>query len=105
MVSTSTPGRFFPSPFKFTRAEGVRGVIILDNEGHPIQSDFDLETTKNVATQILPLISSARGVIASLNESDMKIVRLKINKGEVIMFLDDAGLIYIMLKLSESTAF
>ncbi len=105
MVSTSTPGRFFPPPFRFARIEGVRGVIILDKEGHPIQSDLDAETTANVAMQILSLLSRARGVIDALHDGGLKFLRLETNKGEVMVAPDDAGLILIVLKSREAPAF
>ncbi len=102
MVSTSTPGRFFPPPPRFAHIEGIRGVIILDKDGHPIQSDLDAETTANVAVQILPLLNGARGVIDALQEGGLQFLRLETNKGEVLVAPDDAGLILIVLKSREA---
>jgi predicted regulator of Ras-like GTPase activity (Roadblock/LC7/MglB family) len=35
---------------RFARYEGVRGVIVTNNEGLPISSDQDVETTEKLLT-------------------------------------------------------
>ncbi len=90
---------------KFAHIEGVRGVIITDKEGLPIQSDLDMETTENCAAQITSLVGRARSVVDALQEGGLKFLRLETNKGEVMVAPDDAGLILIVLKSRDAPAF
>ncbi|HMF30748.1 MAG TPA: roadblock/LC7 domain-containing protein [Candidatus Lokiarchaeia archaeon] len=83
---------------KFAQMEGVRGVIITDKEGLPIQSDLDTETTENVSAHITSLVGRSKMVVDALQEGGLKFLRLETNKGEVMVAPDDAGLILIVLK-------
>ena len=77
--------------------EGVRGVIVCDSEGLPIQSDLDTETTENVAAYITSLIGRARNICDALKEGDLGFVSLTTAKGEV-MIAPQEGLNLIVLK-------
>ena len=82
---------------RFSSMEGVRGVIVCDSEGLPIQSDLDTETTEATAAYITSLIGHARNTCAALKEDGLKFVRLETGKGEV-MLAPEQDLILIVLK-------
>lgn len=82
---------------RFSSMEGVRGVIVCDSEGLPIQSDLDTETTEATAAYITSLIGRAKNTCDALKEGELKFVRLETEKGEV-MIAPEQGLILIVLK-------
>ena len=82
---------------RFSTMEGVRGVIVCDADGLPIQSDLDTETTEATAAYITSLIGRARNTADALKEGELKFVRLETSKGEV-MIAPEQGLILIVLK-------
>jgi predicted regulator of Ras-like GTPase activity (Roadblock/LC7/MglB family) len=82
---------------RFSSMEGVRGVIVCDQEGLPIQSDLDTETTEKTAAYITSLIGRARNICDALKEGDLAFVRLETAKGEV-MIANTEGLNLIVLK-------
>ncbi|GAB4321992.1 MAG: hypothetical protein Kow0069_26560 [Promethearchaeota archaeon] len=83
---------------RFNAMEGVRGVIITDQEGLPLSSDLDTETTENVAAHITSLVGRAHNVIEALNEGNVRFLRIETDKGEVMVAPDEGGLILIVLK-------
>ncbi|MHA1110811.1 MAG: roadblock/LC7 domain-containing protein [Promethearchaeota archaeon] len=82
---------------RFSSMEGVRGVIVCDQEGLPIQSDLDTETTEKTAAYITSLIGRARNICDALKEGELAFVRLETAKGEV-MIANTEGLNLIVLK-------
>ncbi len=82
---------------RFSSMEGVRGVIVCDQEGLPIQSDLDTETTEKTAAYITSLIGRARNICDALKEGKLAFVRLETAKGEV-MIANTEGLNLIVLK-------
>ncbi len=82
---------------RFSSMEGVRGVIVCDQEGLPIQSDLDTETTEKTAAYITSLIGRARNICDALKEGPLAFVRLETAKGEV-MIANTEGLNLIVLK-------
>ena len=70
---------------RFSTMEGVRGVIVCDADGLPIQSDLDTETTEATAAYITSLIGRARNTADALKEGELKFVRLETSKGEVMI--------------------
>ena len=90
---------------RFSSKEGVRGVIICDQEGLPIQSDLDTETTEKTAAYITSLIGRARNICAALNEGELAFVRLETEKGEVkIASIEGYNLIVLGQKERRPTA-
>ena len=82
---------------RFSSMDGVRGVIVCDQEGLPIQSDLDTETTEKTAAYITSLIGRARNICDALKEGELAFVRLETAKGEV-MIANTEGLNLIVLK-------
>ncbi|MHA1338455.1 MAG: roadblock/LC7 domain-containing protein [Promethearchaeota archaeon] len=82
---------------RFSSMEGVRGVIVCDSEGLPIQSDLDTETTEATAAYITSLIGRAKAICDALKEGNLNFVRLETEKGEV-MIAPQEGLNLIVLK-------
>lgn len=77
--------------------EGVRGVIVCDSEGLPIQSDLPTEITEATAAYITSLVGKSRSTCDALKEGDLHFIRLETEKGEV-MIAPESGLILIVLK-------
>lgn len=82
---------------RFSSMEGVRGVIVCDEEGLPIQSDLDTDTTEATAAYITSLIGRAQAICDALKEGPLAFVRLETEKGEV-MIAPQEGLNLIVLK-------
>ncbi|MHA1821438.1 MAG: roadblock/LC7 domain-containing protein [Promethearchaeota archaeon] len=82
---------------RFSSMEGVRGVIVCDSEGLPIQSDLDTETTESVAAYITSLVGRAVNICEALKEGELNFIRLETAKGEV-MIAPQEGLNLIVLK-------
>ncbi|MHA1729161.1 MAG: roadblock/LC7 domain-containing protein [Promethearchaeota archaeon] len=82
---------------RFSSMDGVRGVIVCDSDGLPIQSDLDTETTEATAAYITSLIGRARNTCDALKEGALKFVTLETEKGQV-MIAPEQGLILIVLK-------
>jgi predicted regulator of Ras-like GTPase activity (Roadblock/LC7/MglB family) len=85
---------------KFMNEEGVRGVIICDGEGLPIQSSFkseQIERTEEISAYITSLIGRAKQTCDVLGEGALNFVRLETAKGEV-MIAPQEGLILIILR-------
>ncbi|MCP4760725.1 MAG: roadblock/LC7 domain-containing protein [archaeon] len=82
---------------RFSSMEGVRGVIVCDAEGLPIQSDLDTETTEATAAYITSLIGRATNICDALKEGGLKFVTLETAKGQV-MIAPQEGLNLIVLK-------
>jgi predicted regulator of Ras-like GTPase activity (Roadblock/LC7/MglB family) len=90
---------------KFMQEEGVRGVIICDGEGLPIQSSFkgeQIERTEEISAYITSLIGRAKQTCEVLGEGSLNFVRLETSKGEV-MIAPQEGLILIVMRASISS--
>ncbi|MHA1370216.1 MAG: roadblock/LC7 domain-containing protein [Promethearchaeota archaeon] len=83
---------------RFASREDVRGVIVCDSEGLPIQSDLDAETTELVSAHVTSLVGRARKVVNGLQEGSLHFLKIEDDKGEVLIAPDEAGLILIVLK-------
>ncbi|MFX0099698.1 MAG: roadblock/LC7 domain-containing protein [Candidatus Hodarchaeota archaeon] len=83
---------------RFTARDDVRGVIITDNEGLPIQTDLDTETTELVAANVTSLVGRGRKVTDALQEGNLHFLKLETDKGEVLIAPDPAGFILVVLK-------
>ncbi len=77
--------------------KGVRGVIICDSSGLPIDSNMDIEISEEVAAYVTSLIGKGRQVVDALNEGTLKFIRLEASKGETMVALE-GNLIFIFLK-------
>lgn len=73
-------------------------MIITDNEGLPLSSDLDVDTTEMVAAQITALVGRAHNVTNALEEGELNFLRLETQKGEVMVAPEQDGLILIVLK-------
>jgi predicted regulator of Ras-like GTPase activity (Roadblock/LC7/MglB family) len=82
---------------RFEEEEGVRGVIICDTEGLPIQSSLDTETAEATAAHITALVGRARLCAESLREGNLNFIRLETARGEV-MIAPQEDLILIILR-------
>jgi predicted regulator of Ras-like GTPase activity (Roadblock/LC7/MglB family) len=83
---------------RFARYEGVRGVIVTNNEGLPISSDQDVETTEKVSALITSLIGKAMNVVKELGESALNFVTLDLEDGEILIAPEQD---YILIVLRE----
>ncbi|MFX1400627.1 MAG: roadblock/LC7 domain-containing protein [Promethearchaeota archaeon] len=77
--------------------EGIRGVIICDSTGLPIDSTMDINISEEVAAYVTLLIGKGKQVIEALNEGSLKSIRLETSKGETMIALE-SNLILIILK-------
>ncbi|MFX0211678.1 MAG: roadblock/LC7 domain-containing protein [Candidatus Hodarchaeota archaeon] len=84
---------------RFARYEGVRGVIVTNNEGLPISSDQDVETTEKVSALITSLIGKAMNVVKELGESALNFVTLDLEDGDLLHFGTDEAYILVLLIL------
>ena len=82
---------------RFSSMEGVRGVIVRDAEGLPIQSDLDTETTEATAAYITSLIGRATAICDALREGTLQFINLETESGTV-MIAPQEGLNLIVLK-------
>jgi predicted regulator of Ras-like GTPase activity (Roadblock/LC7/MglB family) len=83
---------------RFEEREGIRGVIICDSTGLPIDSNLDIELSEEAAAYITSLIGKARQVVEALKEGDLKFIRLETVKNTEIMVALEENLILIILK-------
>ena len=77
--------------------EGIRGVIICDSTGLPIDSNLDINITEEVAAYVMFLIGKGKQVVDALNEGSLNFIRLETSTGEVMVALE-SNLILIILK-------
>jgi len=64
---------------------GVRGVIITSNEGLPISSTLDVDTTESVSALVTGLVGKAKAVTKELNEGELNFFTLDTEKGEILV--------------------
>jgi len=86
---------------RFEEREGIRGVIICDSSGLPIDSNMKIEISEEVAAYVTSLIGKGKQVVKALNEGVLKFIRLETSVGdesrEVMVALEE-NLILIILK-------
>ncbi|MFW9947202.1 MAG: roadblock/LC7 domain-containing protein [Promethearchaeota archaeon] len=82
---------------RFEEREGIRGVIICDSTGLPIDSNLDINITEEVAAYVTSLIGKGQQVVDALKEGSLKFIRLETSKGETMVALE-SNLILIILK-------
>lgn len=81
---------------RFASREDVRGVIITDDEGLPIQTDLDTETTELVAAQVTSLVGRARKVVDGLKEGDLHFLKIETSKGEVLIAPEENWILIVL---------
>ena len=82
---------------RFEEREGIRGVIICDSSGLPIDSNMDIEISEEISAYITSRIGKANQLVHALKEGGLKFIRLETSKGE-IMIAEEEQLILIILK-------
>ncbi len=82
---------------RFEEREGIRGVIICDSSGLPIDSNMEIEVSEEIAAYVTSLIGKGKQVVKALNEGDLSFIRLETSKGETMIALEE-NLILIILK-------
>ena len=82
---------------RFEEREGIRGVIICDSSGLPIDSNVDINVSEEVAAYVTSLIGKSRQVVKALKEGVLNFIRLETSEGEVMVALE-TDLILIILK-------
>lgn len=82
---------------RFEEREGIRGVIICDSSGLPIDSNMDIEISEEFSAYVTSLIGKAKQLVQSLKEGGLKFIRLETSKGEIMIALEEQ-LILIILK-------
>jgi len=69
--------------------KGVKGVLIMNNDGHAIRSNFSPEDTENYASLVSQLALKAAGVVRTLDESDeLAFLRVRSKKHEIMIAPD-----------------
>ncbi|NHJ86207.1 MAG: roadblock/LC7 domain-containing protein [Asgard group archaeon] len=70
---------------KLSGFEGVRGVIITNNEGLPISSDIDSEKTESVAALVSALVGKATQAVEQLEEGELNFFTIDTTNGEILV--------------------
>ena len=82
---------------RFEERDGIRGVIICDSSGLPIDSNVDISMSEEIAAYVTSLIGKSRQVVEALKEGELSFIRLETSSGEVMVALE-TDLILIILK-------
>ena len=86
---------------RFEGREGIRGVIICDSSGLPIDSNMKIELSEEIAAYVTSLIGKGKQVVKALDEGNLKFIRLETSIGgesrETMIALEE-NLILIILK-------
>ena len=82
---------------KFESREEIRGVIICDSAGLPIDSNVDISVSEEIAAYVTSLIGKSRQVVEALKEGTLNFIRLETSSGEIMIALEES-LILIILK-------
>ena len=82
---------------RFEEREGIRGVIICDSSGLPIDSNMEIELSEEIAAYVTSLIGKGKQVVEALKEGELSFIRLETSKGEIMIALEE-NLILIILK-------
>ncbi len=82
---------------KFEEREGIRGIIICDSSGLPIDSNLEIQDSEEIAAYVTSLIGKSKQVVEALKEGVLNFIRLETTSGETMIALQD-NLILIILK-------
>ncbi|MEA2071052.1 MAG: roadblock/LC7 domain-containing protein [Asgard group archaeon] len=83
---------------KLSAFDGVRGVIITNNEGLPISSDIDTIKTESVAALVSSLVGKATQTVDQLEEGELNFFTIDTTKGEILVAPEND---YILIVLKE----
>jgi len=83
----------------FEEREGIRGVIICDSSGLPIDSNMDIEISEEISAYVTSLFGKAKQLVQSLKEGGLKFIRLETSKGEVMIALEEQLILIIFTNL------
>jgi len=56
---------------RFEEREGIRGVIICDSSGLPIDSNMEIELSEEIAAYVTSLIGKGKQVVEALKEGEI----------------------------------
>lgn len=70
---------------KLAGFDGVRGVIITNNEGLPLSSDIDPDKTEAVAALVSSLVGKAEQTVEQLEEGALNFFTIDTTKGEILV--------------------
>eukprot|EP01084_Bolivina_argentea_P118804 210728_1 len=66
--------------------KGVKGILILNADGQPIQSNLPVEDTGNYAALVSQLNLKASGVVRALDEADeLQFLRVRSKKNDIMV--------------------
>jgi len=82
---------------RFEEREGIRGVIICDSSGLPIDSNMDIEISEEISAYVTSLIGKGKQVVEALKEGGLKFIRLETSKGEVMIALEEQLILIILM--------
>ena len=82
---------------RFEERDGIRGVIICDSSGLPIDSNMSIQVSEEISAYVTSLIGKGKQVVEALKEGHLNFIRLETSKGETMIALEDQ-LILIILK-------
>ena len=69
--------------------KGVKGVLIMNNDGIPIKSTLSPEDTENYAALVSQLAFKASGVVRTLDDTDeLAFLRVRSKKHEIMIAPD-----------------
>ena len=82
---------------RFEAKEEIRGVIICDSSGLPIDSNLEIQVSEEIAAYVTSLIGKSKQVVEALKEGNLNFIRLETSSGETMIALEE-NLILIILK-------
>ncbi|XP_013870748.1 dynein light chain roadblock-type 1 [Austrofundulus limnaeus] len=69
--------------------KGVQGIIIVNNEGIPIKTTLDNQSTLQYAAQIHQLVLKARSTVRDIDpQNDLTFLRVRSKKNEIMIAPD-----------------
>ena len=78
--------------------KGVKGVLVMNNDGIPIRSTLSSEDTENYSALVSQLSIKASGVVRTLDETDeLAFLRIRSKKHE-IMIAPDKDYILVVIQ-------
>ena len=82
---------------RFEERPEIRGVIICDSSGLPIDSNLEIQVSEEIAAYVTSLIGKSKQVVEALKEGSLNFIRLETSSGETMIALEE-NLILIILK-------
>ncbi|MFX0162562.1 MAG: roadblock/LC7 domain-containing protein [Candidatus Hodarchaeota archaeon] len=84
---------------RFREHPGVRGVIVMSNEGLPISADgVDMQKAEKVAALITSLVGKAKQVITEIGEGTLGFFNIDCGKSEILVAPEEE---YVLVVLRE----